>query len=103
MLLPLNRFPRTGKFPTPGVCDLLLNTLFFFIPPITTISPSATKSFVEISILFMDGSPAFALFTVLLLTIISNSTLPSPIMLGVTVSFNAASLNEVSAPSDPVA
>jgi hypothetical protein len=46
LVLPLNRFPITGTFPTPGVCSLLFDT-FFLIPPITTISPSATNNFVQ--------------------------------------------------------
>jgi len=45
-VVPLNKFPKTGTFPRPGICDLVLNTLFFLIPPITTMSPSAIKSFV---------------------------------------------------------
>ena len=103
LVLPLNKFPRTGTFPKPGVWLLVLNTLFFLIPPITTISPSAIKSLVEISILLIGGSPATVLFTESLFTWTSKSTLPSPIILGVTVSLRAASLNEVSAPSEPVA
>ena len=66
--LPLNKFPKTGTSPIPGVCALVLNTLFFLIPPITTISPSAIYNFVEISILFIAGSPGFDLLGVSLLT-----------------------------------
>ena len=73
------------------------------MPPITTISPSAIKSLVAISILLIPGSPETALFTESLFTWTSNRTFPSPIMLGVTVNFSAASLNEVLAPSAPVA
>ncbi|SVD58854.1 uncharacterized protein METZ01_LOCUS411708, partial [marine metagenome] len=53
VVFPLNRFPITGTLPIPGVCDLLLAFEFFLIPPITTISPSATSNFVTISILLI--------------------------------------------------
>ena len=96
---PLNKFPTTGTSPTPGVCCLLLVKAFFLIPPITTISPSAINNFVLISILLIAGSPGLDLLGVSLLTWISRRTFPSPIILGVTVIFNAASLKEVSAPS----
>ena len=103
LVLPLNKFPSTGTFPKPGVWLLVLKTLFFLIPPITTISPSAINSFVDISILLIGGSPATVLLTESLFTWTSSNTFPSPIILGVTVNFKAASLNDVSAPSDPVA
>ena len=100
--LPLNRFPITGTSPNPGVCCLLFDITFFLIPPITTISPSATNNFVIISILLMAGSPALDLLGVSLLTLIAKSTLPSPMILGVTSIFKAASLNDVSVPEDEV-
>ena len=77
---------------------------FFLIPPITTISPSATKSFVTISILLIGGSSDdVVLLGVSLFTLILSNTFPSPIILGVTSSFNAASLKEVEVvPSDVV-
>jgi hypothetical protein len=82
----------------------LLAITFFFIPPITTISPSATSSLVTISILLIGGSSdSAALFGVSLFTLMLKSTFPSPIMLGVTSNFNAASLNDVVVvPSDVV-
>jgi hypothetical protein len=58
---------------------------------------------VAIAIVFIPGSPATALLTESLLTETSKSTLPSPIMLGVTSNFKTAGLNEVFAPSAPVA
>ena len=78
--------------------------MFFLIPPITTISPSATNNFVTISILLIGGSsPPADLFGVSLFTLIVRRTLPSPIILGVTSNFNAASLNDVEVvPSDVV-
>ena len=57
------------------------------------------SNFVLISILLIAGSPGLDLFGVSLFTWISKRTFPSPIMLGVTVIFNAASLKEVSEPS----
>ena len=89
---PLNKFPKTGTFPRPGICPFLLNTLFFLIPPITTMSPSAIKSLVLICIVLIDGSAPEALFTESLLTETSKSTFPSPIMLGVTSNSKTAGL-----------
>ena len=72
------------------------DSVLIFIPPITTISPSLTSSLVVISFVLIPGSsdPATAVGESLL-TLISNNTFPSPIMLGVTVSASAASLNSV--------
>ena len=100
--LYFSKFPITGTFPKPGTCSLAFDTSFDLIPPITTISPSAINSFVIISILEIGGSfsdtSASSLFTW-----ISNKTFPSPIILGVTCNFSAASLNEVEVvPSDVV-
>ena len=53
--------------------------------------------------MLIPGSPDTARFTESLFTWTSNRTFPSPIILGVTVNLSAASLNEVLAPSDPVA
>ena len=81
---------------TPGVLLFVLFVVFFLIPPITTISPSLTKSFVTIELVLIPGSSDPATVTgESLLTFISNNTLPSPIMLGVTVKDSAASLNSV--------
>ena len=68
------------------------------------MSPSATKSLVTISILLIGGSSeAAALLGVSLLTFIVSRTFPSPIILGVTSNFSAASLKEVDVvPSDVV-
>ena len=63
------------------------------------MSPSAISNFVTISILLIPGSPETALLTESLFTDTSNKTFPSPIMLGVTCNFKAASLKEVFAPS----
>ena len=56
------------------------------------------------NILLIGGSSdAAALFGVSLFTLIVNKTFPSPIMLGVTSNFKAASLNDVEVvPSDVV-
>jgi len=81
---------------TPGVLLFTLLVVFFLIPPITTISPSLTKSFVTIELVLIPGSSDPATSTgESLLTFISNKTFPSPIMLGVTVNDSAASLNAV--------
>ena len=81
---------------TPGVLLFTLLFVFFLIPPITTISPSLTKSFVTIELVLIPGSSEPATSTgESLFTLISNNTFPSPIMLGVTVNDNAASLNAV--------
>ena len=100
----LNKFPTTGTLLTPGVLLLVLFIVFFLIPPITTISPSLTKSFVRISFVLMPGSsePATSMAESLF-TFISSRTLPSPMILGVTVKDKAASLNSVVVvPSDVV-
>ena len=70
----------------------------------TTISPSLTKSFVKISFVFMPGSSEPSTATAeSLFTLMSSRTLPSPIILGVTVNDKAASLNSVVVvPSDVV-
>ena len=88
----------------PGVFVLVLFFVFFLIPPITTISPSVTSSFVLISLVDIPGSSAPAIsFGASLFTCISNKTFPSPIILGVTVKAKAASLNSVVVvPSDVV-
>ena len=96
LFLLLNKFPTTGTLPNPGVFVLVLLMVFFLIPPITTISPSLTKSFVVISFVEIPGSSAPAIvFGASLLTWISNRTFPSPMILGVTVKESAASLNSV--------
>ena len=104
MFLPLNKFPTTGTSLIPGVFVLVLFFVFFLIPPITTISPSVISSLVLISFVDIPGSSAPAIvFGASLLTWISNKTFPSPIILGVTVKDNAASLNSVVVvPSDVV-
>ena len=58
LVLPLNKFPKTGTFPKPGVWLLVLNTLFFLIPPITTISPSEALEKLQkgMRILIREGS-----------------------------------------------
>ena len=89
--VPLNNFPTTGTLSAPGIPRLLSLTRFFLIPPITTMSPSAIKSFVFISILLIPGVPGVDLFGVSLVTTICNITFPSPIIFGVTVSFKFAS------------
>ena len=89
-----------GTLLTPGTVDLFEDILFFLIPPITTISPSATNNFVFISIVLIPTDPGFVLSGVSLFTFTSNRTFPSPIILGVTVKTKAASLN-VSWPSPP--
>ena len=80
----------------PGVADFVLSALSIFIPPITTISPSVIKSLVSISLVFIAGSVVPKVVSgESLLTSISNKTLPSPIILGVTVKDKATSLNSV--------
>ena len=82
----------------------VLASVLILIPPITTISPSLTNNFVVISLVLIPGSsePATSIGESLF-TWISNKTLPSPIMLGVTTKDNAASLNSVVVvPSDVV-
>ncbi|SVD31420.1 uncharacterized protein METZ01_LOCUS384274 [marine metagenome] len=79
----------------PGTCSVALDISFFLIPPITTMSPSPIRSFVVISILFIPTAVGSVLSGVSLFTCISKSMFPSPIILGVTVSFKAASLNVV--------
>ena len=75
---------------------LVLLVVSIFMPPITTISPSATNNLVVISLVLIPGSSAPAISTAAsLFTLISNKTFPSPIILGVTVKDNAASLNAV--------
>ncbi len=92
----MNKFPTTGTFPNPGVFEFVLVSVLTFIPPITTISPSLTNSFVSISLLVIPGSSDPGTSTgVSLLTKISSKTFPSPIMLGVAVKDKAASLNSV--------
>ena len=86
-----------GTFETPGTPELLFETVFFLMPPITTISPSATNNLVLISIVLIPILPAFCLLGESLLTLTSKSTFPSPIILGVTVNDNATSLNLTSA------
>ena len=68
------------------------------------MSPSLTKSFVLISLVLIAGSVVPGVVVgESLLTKISNNTFPSPIILGVTVNDNAASLNSVVVvPSDVV-
>ena len=61
LFLLLNKFPTTGTLPNPGVFVLVLFMVFFLIPPITTISPSLTKSFVVISFVEIPGSSAPAI------------------------------------------
>ena len=96
LLLPLNKLPSTGTLLNPGVLVRVSFIVFFLIPPITTISPSLTKSLVIISFVEMPGSSAPAIvFGASLFTFISNKTFPSPMMLGVTVNESAASLNSV--------
>ena len=103
LFLLLNKLPKTGTLLTPGVPLLVSEMIFFLIPPITTISPSLTKSLVIISFVFILGSSASPATAVSLLTLISKSTFPSPMMLGVTVNESAASLNSVVVvPSDVV-
>ena len=82
----LNKFPTTGTLLTPGVILFESLSVSFLIPPITTISPSLTKSFVRISLVLIPGSSDPGTSTAESLFIfISNSTFPSPIILGVTV------------------
>ena len=71
---------------------------------ITTISPSLTSNLVLISFVEIPGSSAPSIVLgESLFTWISNKTFPSPIILGVTVNANAASLNSVVVvPSDVV-
>ena len=96
LFLLLNKFPTTGTLLAPGVLLFSLFIVFFLIPPITTISPSLTSSLVRISLVFIPGSSEPGTSTAeSLLTLISNKTLPSPIILGVTVNAKAASLNSV--------
>ena len=57
LFLLLNKFPITGTVTSPrsfAVCHYLL--VFFLIPPITTISPSLTKSLVTIELVLIPGS-----------------------------------------------
>ena len=49
LFLPLNKLPSTGTLLNPGVLVRVSFMIFFLIPPITTISPSLTKSLVIIS------------------------------------------------------
>ena len=88
--------PKTGTLLAPGVPLLASVVTFFLIPPITTISPSLTKSLVTISFVSIPGSSDPAIATgESLLTLISKRTFPSPMILGVTVNERAASLNSV--------
>ena len=60
------------------------------------MSPSVIKSLVSISLVLIAGSSVPSVVSgESLLTNISNKTLPSPIMLGVTVSDRATSLNSI--------
>jgi hypothetical protein len=80
----------------PGVLLFESLSVSFLIPPITTISPSLTKSFVKISFVLIPGSSDPGTSTAeSLFILISSKTLPSPIILGVTVKDKAASLNSV--------
>ena len=96
LFLLLNKFPTTGTLLAPGVLLFSLFIVFFLIPPMTTISPSLTNSLVKISLVLIPGSSEPGTSTAeSLFTLISNKTLPSPIILGVTVNAKAASLNSV--------
>ena len=97
----MNKFPTTGTLLKPGVAEPVLSALSILIPPITTISPSVINNFVSISLVLIAGSSVPRVVSgESLLTKMSKSTFPSPIMLGVTVRDNATSLNStVASPS----
>ena len=52
----------------PGTLSVAFDISFFLIPPITTMSPSATSSLVLISMVFIPTAPGLVLSGVSLFT-----------------------------------
>ena len=97
----LNKFPTMGMSLRMGVLLTVSDNVSLYIPPITTIVPSAINNFVVISVLETGGlDKEVSAESLLILT--SIIILPSPTILGVTSSLSAASLNSVDVPSDEV-
>src|SRR5579883_1782659 len=92
----LERWPITGKLPTSGTSWMDTFCWLTIMPPMTTVPPSATRTFVSADCVSSAGIPCtrgMPLSICVFSTSTSMNTVPSAVICGVTSSFKTASMN----------